>query len=80
MSMQATPEAIVAVLAKEAGIAPERLQPEATLASLEIASLDLVTALFAIEDEFGLAVDGDEAARAETLGDLIAIILKAPAA
>lgn len=71
----ATADGIRAVIAEEARIAPERLTDDATLAGLEIASLDLVSILFAIEDRFGVEVMPEEAAGTATLGDFVALVL-----
>ena len=47
---------ILAIFSREVGVAPERLQPGATLDSLEIASLDIVQAIFAIEERFDVQI------------------------
>lgn len=74
--MSLTPDAILEAISKETGIERGRLIPGATLTSLEIASLDMVSALFAIEDEFQVEVHPDDAAKADTLQDLIDIIMQ----
>ncbi len=50
------PAEILAIFSREVGVAPERLRPEATLDSLEIASLDVVQAMFAIEERFDVQI------------------------
>src|SRR3954471_9737971 len=40
------------LLARDFDLAPERLQPDATLESLEIDSLRMIEILFTVEDEF----------------------------
>ena len=56
---------------------PERLQPEATLESLEIDSLRMIEILFTVEDEFKVSVPADHnelKARLKSLGDLATYI------
>lgn len=66
---------ILAIIAQEARIDRERLTPDATLASLDIASLDVVSVLFTIEDQFGLEIPVEDMAPAETLGQFVDIIM-----
>lgn len=73
--MPPTREAVIAIIAEEARIDVEKLQPEATLAALGIASLDVVSVLFAIEDQFGVEIPQEEIASTETLGQFVDIIL-----
>ncbi len=70
-----TAAAILEAMRTELSIDPNKLTPEATLASLDLSSLDLVSAIFAVEDEFGVEVSQEEASRAVTLQDLIDIVI-----
>ena len=47
---------IFAIFSREVGVAPERLKPDVTLDSLDIASLDIVQAIFAIEERFDVQI------------------------
>lgn len=47
---------VLAIFSREVGVAPERLRPDATLDELEIASLDIVQAMFAIEERFDVQI------------------------
>ncbi len=47
---------IVAILAKETGIDPAGLKPDATIQELGIQSIDLVQAIFAIETRFDIEI------------------------
>jgi acyl carrier protein len=61
------------LLARDFDLAPERLQPDATLESLEIDSLRMIEILFTVEDEFAIAVPAEHnelKSRLKTLGDL----------
>ena len=65
------------LLARDLDLAPERLQPEATLESLEIDSLRMIEILFSIEEAFAITVPAEPAelrARLHTLGDLASYI------
>ncbi len=71
---------ILDIVAKETAIERGRLTPAASIAALDIASLDMVQAIFAIESHFDVEVpvsaeqDGAEFA---TVGDLVQHVLKA---
>ena len=72
-----TLERLRALLARDFEIAPEKLQPDATLEGLEIDSLRMIEILFCVEDEFKIAVPaehGELRAKLRTFGDLAAYI------
>ena len=75
-----TRDDVIAIIAEEARIDVEKLYPSATLVSLGIASLDVISVLFAIEDRFGVEIAAEDVAGAETLGQLTDIILAKVAA
>jgi acyl carrier protein len=75
-----TADAILKAMRTELSVDPDRLTPDATLASLDLSSLDLVSAIFAVEDEFGVEVSQEEASRAVTLQDLIDMVIAKSAA
>jgi acyl carrier protein len=65
------------LLARDFDLAPERLQPDATLESLEIDSLRMIEILFTVEDEFAISVPAEHnelKSRLKTLGDLAAYL------
>lgn len=61
---------IIALIAKETGLPTEQLVPEAALATLDIASLDLVSLLFELEDQYGIEIQPEELSRETTLRQL----------
>lgn len=70
---------ILQIVAKETGVELERLVPEAAIADLDIPSLDLVQAIFALESRYGIEVPVvSERAGAEfsTVGDLVNHVLR----
>jgi acyl carrier protein len=67
-------EAIMSVVASEAGIDPARLDSTATLLELDIGSLDVASAVFELEDRFGIEVDPARIAPDWTLGEFVAHI------
>lgn len=73
--MPPTREAVIAIIAEEARIDAEKLKPEETLVSLGIASLDVVSVLFAIEDQFGIEIPQEDIASTATLGQFVDVIL-----
>ncbi len=71
---------ILDVVAKETGVARDRLQPGANLAELEIASLDMVQTVFELESRFDIeipVVADRTGAEFETVGDLVGHVLGA---
>lgn len=73
-----TEQDIIALLAQESGLLPEKLQPDATLATLDISSLDLVSMLFELEDRFGIEIQPEDIPPDTTFRELIDRILQAP--
>jgi len=57
------------------GPAIDDLKPEATLAELDIDSLDIAELAQVVEDEFGVEISGDDAAGVATVGDTIDLVL-----
>jgi acyl carrier protein len=73
-----TPEEIeqklVAIIRQEKDVPEELLRPETTLAEAGIDSLDSLTILFAIEEQFGISIPDDRARAMKTFGDMTAIV------
>lgn len=69
--MPISSEDILAIVVTEAGIEPEKLRGEATLAELDIASLDLVSIAFEIEDKFGIEIATEDLKADMTLAALV---------
>lgn len=78
--MAATIEMIVDIVSAEGGIAPEKLQPEITLAELDISSLDLASILFELEDRIKVEIDPTQIPLAMTLRGLVDHVNALPAA
>src|SRR5579875_2743274 len=88
MSIEPTAEALAAdprvgeildIFAKETNVPREKLTPEATLASLDVASLDMVQAIFALETKFDIEIpvaENQGNGEFETVGDLLRHVLK----
>jgi acyl carrier protein len=72
--MAISADEVLAVVASEAGIDPAKLDPSATLRALDIGSLDLASAVFEIEDKFGIEIDPAEIPSDFTLAQLVAHI------
>ena len=69
---------ILTIVAKETGVEPYRLLPSATIAALDIASLDMVQAIFAIESRFHVeipVISDRSGAEFETVGELVYHVL-----
>jgi acyl carrier protein len=59
------------VIAKEALVDRGALTREAALEDLGIASLDVISVLFEVEERFGIVVEENELTDCKTLGQLI---------
>jgi len=67
-------ELIVTELAQLADIEPEQMTPEATLADLDVDSLDLVELAQIIEERYEVTLERDDFKDVSTLGDAIEVI------
>jgi acyl carrier protein len=76
---QAFQEEICAEISTHFGVPIEQLQPEATMASLNIDSLSMIEFLFEMEDKYGISL-AESREPLKTLGDVFKEIDKAIAA
>ncbi len=65
---------VLDIVAKEALIERDKLDRSASLEELGIASIDVISVLFAIEERYGVEIEGEELTDAKTVGDLIDIL------
>jgi acyl carrier protein len=63
-------ERALAVLARSARLDQNRLRLDATLEELDVSSLDVISALFDLEHEFGIEIP-EGAERLRTVGDVL---------
>ncbi len=66
---------ILTIVSDEVPIDRSLLDPSATLESLNIASLDMISVMFALEDKFGLIIEQDDVKEAKTLQDFLDAVL-----
>jgi acyl carrier protein len=69
-------DAVLDIIAEEALVERTSLTPEATLESLGIASLDIISIVFALEERFGLTLEQSEFEGVATLGGFVDVILE----
>jgi len=68
-------ERVRSVIVSELGVDPERIVADARfIDDLGADELDFVELIMAIEDEFGFAIDDNEAERLDAVGKLIAFV------
>ena len=70
---------ILDIVAKETGVERGRLVPNARLTDLDVASLDLVQAIFAIEERFNVEIPvagQGGGAEFDTVGDLMRHVMR----
>ncbi len=65
---------LVQLVREEKDIPDERLTPETVLAEAGVDSLDALTILFAIEEEFKISIPDDRAKSIKTFGDMIDVV------
>jgi acyl carrier protein len=65
---------LIAIVQKEKNIPVEKLKSETPLAEAGIDSLDSLTILFAIEEQFHISIPDDDARSLRTFGDMVDII------
>jgi acyl carrier protein len=73
--MKATESELLDLIAKEAIIPRETLTREATLADLGIASLDVISMLFELEEKYGVVIEQGDMPQMSTLGEMIDFLL-----
>jgi acyl carrier protein len=64
-------EKLIAIVRKEKDVADDKLSLETPLADAGIDSLDALTILFAIEEEFHISIPDDRARSMKTFGDMV---------
>jgi acyl carrier protein len=73
--MAITADQVLDVISKEVPIDRDRLDPAATLDQLDIASLDMITVTFALEEQFGVVVEQSDFADTKTVQDFIDVVV-----
>ena len=68
-------QALIRIVNKEKAVADGALTSETVLADAGIDSLDALTILFAIEEEFHISIPDDRARAMKTFGDLVDIVV-----
>jgi acyl carrier protein len=74
-----TPEAVETTVREalaQFGPEPDDIKLEATFEELDVDSLDLAELSQIIEDEYGVALKGDDVGKIKTVGDAIDLVLK----
>jgi acyl carrier protein len=65
-------EELIDIIAEEALIDRSKLIPSSTLEDIGLDSVDLVSAVFAIEEKYGIEIAEDAFTRTDTLADVLA--------
>ena len=65
---------LIAIVRQEKSVPEDLLAPDTVLADAGIDSLDALTILFAIEEQFGISIPDTEARAMKTFGDLTGIV------
>ena len=72
--MSGRDEELIEIIAEEALIDRAKLDPAAKLEDIGLDSVDLVSAVFAIEEKYGIEIAEDTLSRTDTLGEVLAKI------
>jgi acyl carrier protein len=73
--MAVTADQVLDVISKEVPIDREKLDPAATLEQLDIASLDMITVTFALEDQYAVVVEQADLVNARTVQDFVDVVV-----
>jgi acyl carrier protein len=73
--MAITADEVLTIISEEVPIDRAQLDPAATLESLNIASLDMISVMFALEDKFGLIIEQDDVKDCKTLEEFVDAVL-----
>jgi acyl carrier protein len=71
MTMSGHENELIEIIAEEALIDREKLNPAATLEDIGLDSVDLVSVVFAIEEKYGIEIAEDAFERTDTLGQVL---------
>ncbi len=69
-----TADQVLDLISEEVPIDRAKLDPAATLDSLDIASLDMISVTFALEDKYNIIVEQDDLKDAKTLDDFVKVV------
>ena len=72
--MSGRDEELIDIIAEEALIDRSKLDPKAKLEDIGLDSVDLVSAVFAIEEKYGIEISEDTFSRTDTLETVLAKI------
>ncbi len=75
-----TQDDVLDLVAEEAPVERSALTRDATLDALGVASLDVISVLFALEDRFGVVVEQSDVEGVKTLGEFVDAVLAKAAA
>ncbi len=68
-------EKVVREALPQFGVEPDDITREATFEDLDVDSLDLAELSQIIEEEFGVALKGEDVARIKTVGDAVDLVV-----
>jgi acyl carrier protein len=73
--MSVSRDSVLDIIAEESLVERSTLTPDATLESLGIQSLDIISIVFALEDRFGIVLEQSEFEGVTTVDQLVDIIV-----
>jgi acyl carrier protein len=65
---------LIDIVRQEKDIADDKLTPDTVLADAGVDSLDALTILFAIEEQFHISIPDDKARSIKTFGDMVTVV------
>jgi acyl carrier protein len=65
---------LIEIVRQEKDIPDDKLTPETVLAEAGVDSLDALTILFAIEEQFHISIPDDKARAIKTFGDMVTVV------
>ena len=78
--MTSVEKRVINVISRTAMVPPETVTPDASLAALDIKSLEQIECVLALEDEFHIELDQPDLRKLRTVQDIIGAVQRAIAA
>lgn len=65
---------LLAIIHEQKTLPPDAIAPDTVLSDIGIDSLDALSILFAVEEQFGVSIPDDKARSIRTLDDMVAAV------
>lgn len=70
-----TREAVIQIIADESGLEADKLSGDTRLEDLDISSIDLVSAIFTIEEKLNITISPEDVPKNATISELVDLVM-----